>query len=197
MVHGVHLGDLTIAQAQELASLGVKVAPTLDVWDRIERVREFSYAPTEVEQHLFPPDILKEYSPDVVRKQKLDPKLLAWIDALQASHDKRIAAVKTLHDAGVEIVVGADDNGSAACWAGGAYLDELRLLHEAGLTNAEVLSAATIHGAKLIAPDPDFGVVAAGKRADLVLVDGNPLDDITVTSKIAEVFQGGIRMKLE
>lgn len=197
MAHGVHLGDLTVDQAKELASLGVKVAPTLDVWDRIEQVREYRYQPTEVERHLFPEGILHEFDPVVVRKQSLDPKLIAWIDALQASHAKRITAVKTLHDAGVELVVGADDNGSAACWAGGAFLDELRLLHEAGLTNAEVLSAATLHGARSITPDPDFGEIAAGKRADLVLVDGNPLDDISATSRITEVFQGGVRMKLE
>ncbi|MFT3835500.1 MAG: amidohydrolase family protein [Myxococcaceae bacterium] len=197
MVHGVHLGELTVDQAKELASLGVKVAPTLDVWDRIEQVREYRYQPTETERHLFPEGILHEFDPVVVHKQSLDPKLIEWMNALQASHAKRIAAVMTLHDAGVELLVGADDNGSAACWAGGAFLDELRLLHEAGLSNAEVLSAATLHGARLVMPEPDFGEVAVGKRADLVLVEGNPLDDITATSRIAEVMQGGVRMKLE
>ncbi len=194
LLHGVHLGGLTLAQAQELAALKVRVAPTLDVWDRIEAVRDFRYQPTAVEQHLFPKEMLHEYSPEVVKQQKLDPKLLAWIDALKASHDQRLEAVRMLRDAGVELVVGADDNGSAACWAGGGYLDELRLLSEAGIANAEVLKAATVNGARYLDPHPDFGTVEAGKRADLVLVDGDPLTDITATSRIAEVFQGGVRM---
>ncbi len=195
LVHGVHLGALTPAQAQELAALKTRVVPTLDVFDRIEAMREFRYQPTALEQHLFPKEMIGEYLPETVHKHTLEQPLLDWISALEASHASRLEAVKVLRDAGVEILVGADDNGSAACWAGGAYLDELRLLHEAGLPNAEVLQAATYKGAHYLEANPDFGSIEPGKRADLVLVEGNPLDDITATSKIDEVFLGGVRLE--
>ena len=195
LVHGVHLGALTPAQAQELAAMKTRVVPTLDVFDRIEAMREFRYQPTPVEEHLFPKEMIAEYLPETVHKHTLEQPLLDWISALEASHAARLANVQVLRDAGVEILVGADDNGSAACWAGGAYLDELRLLREAGLSNAEVLQAATYKAAHYLEASPDFGSIEPGKRADLVLVEGNPLDDIGATSKIADVFLGGVRLE--
>ena len=64
------------------------------------------------------------------------------------------------------------------------------LLVEAGLSPAEALRAATLHAAALLG-DADAGTIAAGKRADLVLLDGDPLADIANTRKIRAVVYGG------
>lgn len=192
LMHGIHLGELTAADAQELKTLGVVVAPTLVVFDRAEQLVQFRFAPTAMEQRLYPQSFLTPFSPDVARQQTLDPKLMEWLDKLQADKLKRLLAVKTLHDAGVPLLVGSDAAGSIGCLAGGAFLDELRLLSEAGIPNADVLRGATVLPARFIAgPDADFGTIEPGKRADLVLLDGDPLTDITATSRIERVMQGG------
>ncbi|MDP3500051.1 MAG: amidohydrolase family protein [Myxococcales bacterium] len=193
LMHGIHLGELTVAEAQELKAAGVVVAPTLVVFERAEALVQFRFAPTEVEKRLYPESFLTPFSPDVARTRTLDPQLMEWLGQLQADRPKRLAAAKTLFDAGVPILVGSDGAGSIGCLAGGAFLDELRLLSEAGIPNADVLRGATVLPARFIAgANADFGTIEPTKRADLVLLDGDPLTDITATSRIVTVMQGGV-----
>lgn len=193
LMHGIHLGELTVADAQELKAAGVVVSPTLVVFERAEALVQFRFAPTEMEKRLYPESFLTPFSPDVARTKTLDPQLMEWLGKLQADHDKRVAAAKTLYDAGVPILVGSDGAGSIGCLAGGAFLDELRLLSQAGIPNADVLRGATVLPARFIAgANADFGTIEPGKRADLVLLDGDPLTDITATSRIVTVMQGGV-----
>ena len=76
-------------------------------------------------------------------------------------------------------------------YAGFSLHDELGLLVRAGLTPAEALRTATIEPARFLGLADSLGVVAGGKIADLVLLDANPLRDITNTRKIRAVIQGG------
>lgn len=66
-------------------------------------------------------------------------------------------------------------------------------LVEAGMTSAEALRAATELPAKYFGLR-DRGVIKAGMRADMVLVEGNPLVDITATRKIKKVWIGGVEV---
>ena len=68
---------------------------------------------------------------------------------------------------------------------------ELELYVMAGLTPAQALQVATRNGAKFARVADDRGVIAPGKRADLVLVDGDPTHDIADIRKIAAVFKDG------
>jgi imidazolonepropionase-like amidohydrolase len=61
--------------------------------------------------------------------------------------------------------------------------DELRELVAAGLTPYEALRAGTANPAEFLKARGEFGTVAEGKRADLILVDGNPLNDVTNASR--------------
>jgi len=70
---------------------------------------------------------------------------------------------------------------------------EMELLVRAGLTPVEALHAATAAPAAAFRLD-DRGQIAAGKRADLVLVNGNPITDIHATRDIAAVWLGGVEI---
>ncbi len=90
------------------------------------------------------------------------------------------------HLAGIPVLVGSD-----TIIAGLRYHDEMALLVDAGLTPAEVLRAATLDAARFAGMEGDFGTVAIGKRADLVLLEANPLSDIGATRKIGAVMLNG------
>lgn len=96
------------------------------------------------------------------------------------------ADVLAAHRAGVPVLVGSD-----TIIAGLRYHDELALLAASGLTPAEVLRAATLDAARFAGLQHDYGSIAVGKRADLVLLDADPLADIAASRKIAAVVLNG------
>jgi hypothetical protein len=95
-----------------------------------------------------------------------------------------------VHKAGVPVLVGTDTPDSY-CFPGSGFHDELGELSAAGLSNAEILRAATWDAARFVGMGDSFGSVEVGKTADLVLLDANPLSDIGNARQIAAVFVGG------
>jgi imidazolonepropionase-like amidohydrolase len=77
------------------------------------------------------------------------------------------------------------------CFPGFSLHDELALLVQAGLTPLEALQSATRGPAEFLGKQQELGTVEAGKWADLVLLDADPLQDITNTRRIAGVVIAG------
>lgn len=94
------------------------------------------------------------------------------------------ALVKALHAAGVPILAGTDTPDLVGCVPGYSLHDEIELLARIGFGNYDALATATrVPGefvARTLAYPVRFGEIAIGYRADLLLLDGNPLDDLTV-----------------
>jgi Tol biopolymer transport system component/imidazolonepropionase-like amidohydrolase len=101
-------------------------------------------------------------------------------------HIEVAKAKKALRDAGVRIGVGGHGQmqGLAPHW-------ELWMLTQGGFTHFEALRAATIDGADYIGFAKEFGSLEAGKRADLVVLDGNPLEDIRASAATRYVMANG------
>ena len=86
---------------------------------------------------------------------------------------------RALHRAGVTLVAGTDARGIPQMPPGTSLHRELQLLHESGLSPYEVIRSATVAPAAFLRKEQEFGTVTAGQRADLLLVERNPLDDLT------------------
>ncbi len=101
-----------------------------------------------------------------------------------------LAMTKRLADAGVLITVGTDVPNP---WVppGASFHRELELFRDAGFTNAAIIRLATRDGAQALGVLSDVGTIASGKRADLVVLSANPLDDIRNTRRIEWVVQDG------
>lgn len=106
--------------------------------------------------------------------------------ALKAYFRHGLALTGAAHRAGVRVLVGTD-----TALGGFRYHDEMGHLASAGMSPAAVLRAATLDAARYAGLDRDSGSVAIGKRADLVLLDANPLEDISNTRRIRAVFMNG------
>lgn len=108
------------------------------------------------------------------------------------SAERAMENVRRLHRAGVTILAG-DDAWSNLAGMGVSLHGELELLTLAGLSPADALRAATRGPADAFRL-ADRGRIAPGARADLVLVEGNPLDDIRATRAIVRIFKNGFEV---
>jgi len=138
-----------------------------------------------------------KYMPPSVRdfwNPKTDFRLMSMTEedyALQRKVFKRnLGLVGAMHRAGVEFLAGTDVL-NPYCFPGFSLHDELELLVSAGLSPMAALQTATRNPARYLGQEKDFGTVAQGKLADLVLLDADPLQDINNARKIASVIVGG------
>jgi len=98
--------------------------------------------------------------------------------------------LKKLSDAGVTIAMGTD-TGPPARFQGYFELMELELMAKAGLTPQKVLASATRDAARCMKLDGEIGTLAANKWADFVVLDADPLADISNVKKISAVYVAG------
>jgi hypothetical protein len=103
----------------------------------------------------------------------------------RASYAKMLAAVARFHRAGIQIVAGTDG------FAGFSFQRELELYVKAGIPANEVLRIATWNGATYARVLSDRGSIERGKRADLILIDGDPTQNISAVRNVALVLQDG------
>jgi imidazolonepropionase-like amidohydrolase len=106
-------------------------------------------------------------------------------------------SVTVMYRAGVPILAGTDANAApgvpAAISHGSSLHHELELLVDAGLSTLDALRSATSRPARYFGLG-DRGVIEPGRRADLVLIDGDPLQDIKATRSIRRVWCGGVEV---
>jgi hypothetical protein len=98
--------------------------------------------------------------------------------------------VRQAHNAGVRIVAGTD-SGDTYVFPGFAIHEELAELVRAGLAPTDALRSATIDAARFSGKAREYGSIEAGKVADMILLNANPLTDIRSTGKIAGLFFNG------
>ena len=99
--------------------------------------------------------------------------------------------VRAQHRAGVPFLAGTDTAPGVYIMPGFSLHDELANFVEAGFTPMESLQTATSGPAKFLGNEKDYGSVAAGRIADLLLLSANPLEDIHNTTKINAVIANG------
>jgi hypothetical protein len=126
--------------------------------------------------------------PPQVRRAMLSGALEVPTDKQAAYHEAfpaMLRLLKAIYDAGVTIIPGTD------ALAGYTLHHELELYARAGIPPAEILRMATWTPALVMGVSKDRGVIAPGKLADMILIDGDPTKDIGDINKITVVIKGG------
>ncbi len=155
-----------------------------------ERNTHTSTPPWFDEPHLA--GLLKDTaSPEVIERMKglFAPRDAAVVERVRGIYRNVHQNTRRLKEAGARIILGCD-TGLPDHFFGYAEQRELELMHSAGMTTMEVIVAATSRAAEYLQL-PDRGTLAPGKRADFLVLDGNPLDDIRNTRRIARTFVNG------
>lgn len=112
-------------------------------------------------------------------------------DAVQA-FKHGMAFEKAYFDAGGLLVDGIDPTGNGGVVPGYSNAREVELLVEAGLTVPQAVEVSTLNGARFLGIDKDCGSIAVGKRADLIVIDGDPMKSPADLHKVQYVFKDGV-----
>ncbi|MNC34214.1 hypothetical protein D3C75_826390 [compost metagenome] len=139
---------------------------------------------------------------DSLIRQMIDKhiRIIPTLTVLQMFQDKFGAPllaqgldnVRRFVEAGGEIGLGDDFMEEEGPWYRlGMPWEEIRLLGEAGLTPMQIITAATLNGAKICNLSHELGTVETGKKADLFVIDGDPLADINNLRKVKFVMKDG------
>ena len=172
--------------AKETAKAGIANTPTLLLFkivvsdtkpEEYLRWEEMKYVPEKMRQNFAKQKSGTLGIPGTAEEKKLYLEL-------------RNSLVRELYKAGAKIVVGPDSP-QLFLVPGFATHREMQALAEAGLSNYAVLEAATRNGAENLGMLKEFGTIETGKRADLLLLDANPLENIANAKKIAGVMVRG------
>jgi imidazolonepropionase-like amidohydrolase len=187
-----HAADLARI-ASQLAASDVPVCTTLVIDDVIQA-------------KLFQPEAFLERPENVYfeagylqtlqrgqEKHQLQCRGIEDLCAFKDSVDRWV--LRGLHDAGVLLLLGTDSGtGGMGIVPGYSIHDELRILVENGLSPYEALATGTVNAAIVVermTGEGDFGTIEVGKRADLILVRGNPLEDVAYIQDPLGVMAAG------
>jgi imidazolonepropionase-like amidohydrolase len=191
--HGSFREKIPDALFQQMAQQGIAYDPTLSVG---EAFKDFAAGKTD----LLKRSLVQQVGP---------PELLTGTEAAMASPDTEamrksfgqypidmaiaIDNLKRAHALGVMLVTGTDA-GNYLVIHGPTVQHEMQLWVRAGIPAAAALQAATLNAAQLLRAENHVGSIRPGNDADLLVVDGNPLEDITATERISMVVFKGERL---
>ena len=200
LVHSVIDKPVDDAFVKLLKDRHIILCPTLVVFERYGRVFSHQLNLTPEEEAWGNPEVIATLDVTKIPQDKLPQRIkdaLAKpeeaLDRIKKTYDIALPNLKKLEDAGVTIAAGTDA-GNIGTIHGPALFREFQLMKEAGLTPMQILQCATANAAKLFGGDigSHIGKIEKANFADLVILNLNPLDDITHASDIDTVIKNGV-----
>lgn len=176
----------------QLKGKDVYVVPTLHIGETLSFLDEFDHTKDFYLKYMNKA-IIKTYEGRIKRALQSTDKQIQDRKELQRFFGK---LAKSLHDSGVGLLAGSDSGAfNSYTYPGISLHKELEQMVANGIPPLAALRTSAYNGAKFLKKDEDFGSVAPGKVADIVILNGNPLEDITQTRNIQIVIKQGIIWK--
>jgi imidazolonepropionase-like amidohydrolase len=167
--------------------------PTLFVTAGYRLALSNTWKPTQAERERADPQILAAmHDLDRIPKEMIPERvarLMAKPPAVKPS-EVSLKNLRTVWDAGIPVAMGTDA-GNIGTLHGPSIFREMEWMTQAGLTPLQVLRSATVGGAQAMGMSREIGTVEAGKLADLVILDADPLADVANVSRIHRVIKAG------
>ncbi len=188
---GAARGPIDAGKLQDIVRMtrehGVAVVPTMVLWDTIIGAHDLSTLTGFEELKYMPAQEVAAWRANY-EKRISAPGFNAAVARETAANRQKV--LKALNDGGVEVLFGTDSPQQFSV-PGFSIHREMQAMHAAGLSSYDILRSATRNVAAHMGEAGVFGVVAPGARADLVLLKGNPLDDIGHVARQAGVMVRG------
>jgi imidazolonepropionase-like amidohydrolase len=166
---------------------GAWVVPTMVLWETLMGVPELEALTAFPELRYMPANTVEQWT-RMHRERLANPQVNRATGRALAENRKRLLDV--MQDEGVMILMGTDAPQQFSV-PGFSLHREMSLMVDAGMTPHEVLTSGTLNVGRYFDNADKFGTIAAGQRADLILLDANPVADIGNVSKQAGVMVRG------
>lgn len=177
-----------MATYRQMAARGTAITPTLNISRTLAWLDTETHAGDAYLKYIGP-GLQATYQGRVTRAAQADSTAVA---RRHRSYDFTSARLPMLQAAGVLILAGTDAGFlNSFDYPGIGLHDELQLMVKTGLTPLQAIRGATINGARFLGRSARHGTIARGKAADLLIVNRNPLEDITATRGIHALVQRG------
>jgi imidazolonepropionase-like amidohydrolase len=188
--HGSMINLIPNALFEVMKQKGIAYDPTLSVFEALADLKTGNLEPLDrsLVQQVGPAELLTS-TRNVLAKQKPSKTARDYKPILDRDNQNLMNAYK----AGVMLITGSDA-GNMLVIHGPTVQHELELWVKAGIAPAEALQAATYNAAKVLRADDRIGSLQKGRDATLIVLDGDPLQDISYTDRIAVVIFRGERV---
>jgi imidazolonepropionase-like amidohydrolase len=176
------------ASYRRLAATGIAVTPTLNMTRIIAWLNEEDHS-RDPELAMIGPGLRATYDWRIQRAANWTP---AEVESRRRNYRLSLSILPMLRDAGIPILAGTDAGYlNSFNYPGEGLHDELARYVEAGLSAAEALRTATVTGPAFMGVADRYGALSAGRAADILLLEANPLVDIAATRRIRTVVAQG------
>lgn len=189
LAHSISMAETGTEEIFRLmAAKGTAYIPTLAQIEAVYALKHDPFLPEKLRGRVW--DVILDslsMEKSVVRARDATPGLAA--DA-RRNLEISMANLRRAVRAGVKIVLGTD-SGNAGTMHGATVPREMELMNQSGMTQMQVIRSATAHAAEIIGQGKSLGTIEKGKFADMVVIDGDPLQDISVIGKVATIIRNG------
>ena len=195
LVHSVDDREIDQEFIDLLVKNDVSYIPTLIVSNNYEKVLSQNLDFSPYEHSIANPFTLGS----LMDLQHIDPAFIpGWVKNLMARPYSPLGKItvmqknlKRIADAGINIVTGTDA-GNIGTLHAASYHTEIQAMKKAGLSSLQILQASTINGTKMLGKRDKTGTIEENRIADLVVLDGNPLEDISSITNVHKVVKEGM-----
>ncbi len=188
-MHGVYKERIPDEMIARMKAADIPYVATTFVFDDYADLIEGKRQATALERATVPADVLASLT--AMPKDALPAEFSAFMQLLAKTREARCDNVRRVSAAGVRILAGAD--AQLGVFPGSSLHREFDALVRCGVSPYHALQAATSSAARFVTgqDEPEFGILRAGRRADLILVDGNPLIEPAALHAVALVIKDG------
>ncbi|MCH7565209.1 MAG: amidohydrolase family protein [Gemmatimonadetes bacterium] len=182
LAHPIIQGPISEGFAKLMASTQTPMVSTLTIGEGYSRLVEHpEFLDTQIYRDVYEPELIERLKTSV-RDQYAPRTWTTWMKVMTPVAQENL---RLIVEAGGVIVLGSDQS------SGPASHRELELMVAGGIAPLDAIRIATLNAAIFLGKERDLGSIEAGKLADLVLLDADPLENISNTQRILRVIKGG------